>query len=235
MSRRQFSPRYLAPNLVTGANIAIGFCSILASSHGRYDFAVYLLVACLFCDMFDGQIARALKATSKFGQQMDSFSDALSFGAAPAFLVYQALLQRLGPSGVAVALVYLMAGVLRLARFNLTTNEHVKDHRTYGLPIPISAGYVMAAVLMREEITPAVAAGLAIVLALLMVSGLRLPQPKRRSIVSWMLFLGIANYLAVVAWPSWRTIGWWNLWNVAILVVAWAEEKRRTQRELGAA
>lgn len=231
MPKPSLRPRFLVPNLITGANIAIGFCAMVAAAHGRFELAVYLLLACLFCDMFDGLAARRLKATSKFGQQLDSLSDALSFGAAPAFLVYQAVLAELGPAGVAVALVYLMAGVLRLARFNVTANEHEKEHRTLGVPIPIGAGYLMAAVLMRDELSALDVAALAIIMALLMVSTVRLPQMKGRGLVTAMLLVGIGNYLAVVLAPTWATVGWWNLWNLLILLAAWRLDRRRLARQ----
>jgi CDP-diacylglycerol--serine O-phosphatidyltransferase len=232
VTRNPIPWRLVVPNLVTGANIAIGFCSILASAHGRYDLAVRLLVAAIFCDMFDGQLARRLRATSKFGQEMDSLSDALSFGAAPAFLVYAALLQELGPWGVAVAVLYLMAGVLRLARFNVTANEHVKDRRTLGVPIPVAAGYAMAVALMRGKLDPWAGAAVIVAMALLMVSRIRLPHLKGNTLVTWMLLVGICNYLAVVARPGWPTVVWWNVWNVAILAAAWATERR--ERPTGA-
>lgn len=218
--------RKVVPSLVTGAGLVFGFLSMLAASQAEYDSAVYLLVAAVFCDLFDGQLARRLKATSRFGQQLDSLSDALSFGAAPAFLVFQALLRPLGPWGMAAALVYLMAGVLRLARFNVTADAHSKDRRTLGVPIPVGAGYAMAMALMRDHLTPPVAAGTLVVIALLMVSRVRLPQMKKSSAVTLLIVVGIANYLAVVAWPSWTTVIWWNLWNVVILATAWIEERR---------
>lgn len=229
------SPRFLVPNLVTGLNIALGFGSMLAAARGDVRLAVNLLVAAIFCDLFDGQLARLLKATSKFGQQMDSLSDALSFGAAPAFLVYQAALHELGAAGVACAVLYLLAGVLRLARFNLTSNEHVKDRRTLGVPIPIGAGYLMAAALMRDELGPAGVAAIAVVMAVAMVSTVRLPQMKGNNLVSWMLLVGIGNYLAVVARPGWPTVAWWNLWNVLIVLAAWQGERRRSREQVGLA
>jgi phosphatidylserine synthase len=85
--------RKVVPSLVTGAGLVFGFLSMLAATQAEYDSAVYLLVAAVFCDLFDGQLARRLKATSRFGQQFDSISDAVSFGVAPAFLVFQALLR----------------------------------------------------------------------------------------------------------------------------------------------
>jgi len=214
------------PSLVTGAGLVFGFLSMLSATQGDFEVAVYLLVAAIFCDLFDGQLARKLKATSRFGQQFDSLSDALSFGAAPAFLVYRAVLGPLGPWGVAAALVYLMAGVLRLARFNVTADAHTKDRRTLGVPIPVGAGYAMAVALMRDHLSAEAAAAVLVVMALLMVSRVRLPQIQKSSIVTTMMLVGIFNYLALVAWPSWRTVVWWNLWNGVILTAAWFEERR---------
>lgn len=200
---------------------------MLAANQADYDGAVYLLVAAVFCDLFDGQLARRLKATSRFGQQFDSLSDAVSFGVAPAFLVFQALLRPLGPWGVAAALVYVMAGVLRLARFNVTADAHTKDRRTLGVPIPIGAGYAMAVTLMRDHLSAWTAAGMLVLLALLMVSRVRLPQIQKSSVVNLLIVVGIGNYLAVVAWPSWTTVVWWNVWNGVILATAWLEERRQ--------
>ena len=112
MHRRRY--RLLAPNLVTAANIVAGFLAMLAAAEGRYDLSVRLLLLALTLDTLDGVVARWLGATSEFGQELDSFSDALSFGAAPAFLVQRALLGPLGALGVVVSVVYLLAAVIRL-------------------------------------------------------------------------------------------------------------------------
>ncbi len=222
----KLQPRFLLPNAASAANLACGFCALLTAARGQYELAVYLLLAAILLDMTDGRLARALSATSKFGQEIDSFCDALSFCAAPAFLVYQALLQPLGGAGVAVAVVYLLAGVFRLARFNLTADVHGKASRTVGVPTPIGAGYMMALALMRDEITPVVAAVVVVVMAALMVSRWSLPELKGKSVVSGMLLVGAFNYLAVVWRPSWTTIAWWNLWNLAIVLTAkWQDRK----------
>lgn len=226
MRRSPLPWRLVVPNLVTGANIAIGFCAVLAAAHADYDLSVRLLVASIFCDMFDGLLARRLRATSRFGQELDSLSDVISFGAAPAFLVYMALLRDLGPWGVAVAVLFLMAGALRLARFNVTSDVHTKERKTLGVPIPIAAGYAMAVALMRDRLEPLAGAAVVVTVALLMVSRVRLPQMKGNGLVTWMLLVGVANYLAVVARPGWGTVIWWNLWNVVILATAWATERR---------
>ncbi|MEO8195659.1 MAG: CDP-diacylglycerol--serine O-phosphatidyltransferase [Thermoanaerobaculia bacterium] len=227
MSKPRVPFRKIVPSLVTGAGLIFGFLAMLAATQADFAGAVYLLVAAIFCDLFDGQLARRLKATSRFGQQFDSLSDAVSFGVAPAFLVYQALLRPLGPWGIAAALVYVMAGVLRLARFNVTADAHTKERRTLGVPIPIGAGYAMVVALMRDHLTGWTAAGTLVLMALLMVSRVRLPQVQKSSAVNLMIVIGIGNYLAVVAWPSWTTVVWWNIWNVVILATAALEERRQ--------
>jgi len=208
--------RWLAPNLITAANISAGFLSMVAASEGQFKGAVYLLMLAVLLDLFDGKVARRLNATSEFGQEMDSFSDAVSFCAAPAFLAHAAILRPLGSMGVIVALAYLLAGVLRLARFNLTTDAHSKARSTTGVPTPVGAGYVMALVLMRDQIPVAVAALVVLILAALMVSRLPLPEFRGKSSVTLALLVGIFNYFAVVAWPNWYTVGWWNIWKCNI-------------------
>ena len=219
-------PRAWIPNAATMANIVAGFLSMFQAAAGHFDRAVYLLVVAILLDTFDGRLARALNATSDLGQQLDSFSDALSFGAAPAFLVYQASLHRLGTLGMAGAILYLLAGVFRLARFNLLSDAHAKSHRTIGVPIPIGAGYVMAAVLMRERMGAPWVLVLVVVMCALMVSRWRLPDLKGKTLVSAALVVGIVNYLAVVAYPNWWTVGWWNVWNVVIVLLARQEDRR---------
>jgi CDP-diacylglycerol--serine O-phosphatidyltransferase len=213
-----FNRKILAPAALSAANIAAGFGAMAATADGRFEMAVYLLVLAVFLDMFDGPVARRLHATSTFGQQLDSLSDALSFGATPAFLAYRALLQPLGPVGFLLSLVYLLAAVFRLVRFNLTSDAHQKEERATGVPTPIGAGYVMALVLMRGEIPPLASAAVVLVLAGLMVMKFELPTLKGKSVVTATIAVGVVNYLAVVAWPNWYTVAWWNLWNVVILV-----------------
>ena len=212
--------RVLAPSAVTSANIATGFMAMVAAADGRFELSVYLLVIAILCDVLDGTIARLLGATSEFGQEMDSFSDAISFGVAPAFLVYLAILRPLGFWGLIAALVYLLAGVTRLTRFVLTSDAHVKELRTTGAPIPIAASYLMAAVLMRDRMPVEAVVVVVLVMSLLMVSRIRLPSLKGKNLVSAMLLVGIVNYLLVVFSPSWLTIGWWNVWNACILLAA---------------
>lgn len=225
--------RLLAPNGVTAANISCGFISIIMAADGRFEMAVYLLVLAIFLDTMDGSIARWLGATSEFGQEMDSFSDALSFGAAPAFLVYAAVLKQFQPLGLAVCLVYLLCAVFRLTRFNLSSDAHLKESRTVGVPVPVAASYLMAAILLRGLMPKAWVALLVLFFAGLMVSRLRLPNLKGRNFVTLMIFVGIINYLVFVAAPTWKTAVLWAGWNVLILVAAGVKDRRLLGRESG--
>ncbi|MEX1308929.1 MAG: CDP-diacylglycerol--serine O-phosphatidyltransferase [Candidatus Sulfomarinibacteraceae bacterium] len=229
MAKKRY--RVLAPSAVTSANIAAGFMAMVAAADGRYELSVYLLVVAILCDVLDGTIARLLGATSEFGQEMDSFSDATSFGVAPAFLVYLAVLRPLGFWGLAVALIYLLAGVTRLTRFVLTSDAHSKELRTTGAPIPVAASYLMAAVLMRDSLPVTAVAVVVLVMAVLMVSKIRLPSLKGKNIVTAMLLVGIVNYLLVVFRPGWMTIVWWNVWNACILLVAKVQHSRLEHSE----
>jgi len=224
MNRRRY--RVLAPSAVTSANIAAGFMAMVAAADGRFELSVYLLVIAILCDVLDGTIARLLGATSEFGQEMDSFSDAISFGVAPAFLVYLCVLRPLGFWGLVVTLVYLLAGVTRLTRFVLTSDAHVKELRTTGAPIPIAASYLMASVLMRDRMPVEAVVAVVLLMSLLMVSRVQLPSLKGKNVVSIMLLVGIVNYMAVVFIPSWLTVGWWNVWNACILLVARVQGNR---------
>ncbi len=208
------------PNAVTAANIVVGFLAILAASDGKFHLAVILLLVAVLLDLADGRVARMLHATSKFGQEMDSLSDSLSFCAAPAFLVHQAMLRPLEGLGVFVAVSFVLAGVYRLARFNLTSDEHQKASRTTGVPTPIAAGYMMALVLMRDHIPAPAAATVVLIFAMLMLSRWHLPEVQARGWLGAAFGLGMLNYFALVAWPNWYTVAWWNAWNVVILLIA---------------
>ena len=148
---------YVIPTSLTVLNIFFGFRCIVYSTRamqsmteGRPDLAVEafevacisLFLAALF-DTFDGLIARALGAASEFGKEYDSLADVVTFGAAPAVLVYAWSLQRLGKLGFGIAFLFLIAVSLRLARFN--TQVGVQDKRYFqGLAIPAGAGLAMS-------------------------------------------------------------------------------------------
>lgn len=217
--------RLLAPTILTLANISAGFLAILAASEDRFPLAIWLVVGAILLDGLDGRVARRLGATSEFGRQLDSFSDAVSCGVAPAFLVYRAVLGSLGVFGAAVAVLYLLAGIARLTRFNLTSDVHTKARRTVGVPIPIAAGYMLALVAMRGQLAPELAAAAVVLLGLLMVSRWHLPE-LRGDVVGIFILLGLGTYFAVLLHPGWVTVAVWNAWNVVILAVAAMLEQR---------
>lgn len=130
--------RGIFPGAFTMGNLLCGFLSIIASHNGEPSRAAWLIVLAAFIDALDGRVARLSRATSKFGKELDSLADIVSFGAAPAFLAFTAILNDYDRWGFMVGAVYLMAGAFRLARYNVISDPHRKD-RYLGLPIPIAA------------------------------------------------------------------------------------------------
>jgi CDP-diacylglycerol--serine O-phosphatidyltransferase len=219
------------PSAVTAASVTAGFVSILLAADGRYDHAVYLLFLAIFLDVIDGRVARWLGATSEFGRQLDSLSDFLTSGAAPAILVYLAILRDWGAGGIVVVMIYVLAAMFRLARFNIVSDVHAKASRTLGAPAPCGAGYLMALTLMRDHVDPIGTTLMVLFAAGAMISHWRLPEIKGASPVTAMLVVGIVNYLVMMVWPNWYTVGWWNIWNLAILLAARAEDRKFELRE----
>lgn len=130
---------YVLPALFTAGNVFCGFLSLDAAARGAYETAAMLVFAAAFFDFFDGRVARATNTTSAFGEQLDSLADVVSFGVAPAFLVYHWGLVPYGRAGLVVSFLFAVCGALRLARFNVQI--HVVDKRHFiGLPIPSAAG-----------------------------------------------------------------------------------------------
>ena len=132
---------YVLPNLVTLAALFGGFYAIVMAMNGRYDLATSGIFVAMVLDSLDGRIARLTHTQSAFGEQMDSLSDMVSFGAAPALVAYEWALRDLGRWGWIAAFVYCACAALRLARFNV--NTHVVDKRYFqGLPSPAAAALV---------------------------------------------------------------------------------------------
>lgn len=165
---------YIIPSLFTVANVFFGFMSMVSSSRGFMERAAVLILAAIFADVLDGRIARMTGTTSSFGEAYDSLADVVSFGAAPALLVFHWGLWQEPRMGTAVAFLFLVAGSIRLARFNTTSHD---PHRFSGLPIPAGAGAISLLVLISPSPVqhPAfipVVVGFVLALALLMVSNL---------------------------------------------------------------
>ncbi len=138
---------YFLPNLFTTANLFCGFFSIIASLKGEYSkAAIALFIASIF-DFLDGRVARLTKAYSRFGEEYDSLADLVSFGVAPAILMYLWALKPYGRIGWLAAFLFLACGALRLARFNVQSQSIERKH-FQGLPIPMAASVVASSVLL---------------------------------------------------------------------------------------
>jgi len=146
---------YILPSLFTSGNMAFGFLSILSSMNGHFTKAAWLLIGSIACDMLDGRVARMTKTTSEFGVQLDSLSDLVSFGIAPAVMIYMLSLKDMGKIGVAIAVLYILCSAYRLARFNVKAKDGVVHTSFYGLPTPASAGLLISFVLSFELLEPA--------------------------------------------------------------------------------
>ncbi len=132
---------YILPNLFTLAALFGGFYAIVMAMNLRFDLAVFGVFAAMVLDSLDGRVARMTNTQSAFGEQMDSLSDMVSFGAAPALIAYEWALKGLGRWGWIAAFVYCACAALRLARFNVNTG--VIDKRWFqGLPSPAAAALV---------------------------------------------------------------------------------------------
>ncbi len=132
---------YLLPNLFTTAALFAGFYAIVQAMNGRYEVAAVAIYIAMVLDGLDGRVARLTRSQSEFGAQYDSLSDMVSFGAAPALVVYVWALKDMGKLGWIAAFVYCAGAALRLARFN--TNIDVVDKRYFqGLPAPGAAALI---------------------------------------------------------------------------------------------
>lgn len=217
--------KHLVPSLFTLANIGFGFFSMLTAAQGHYPRAVFLLFGAALCDLFDGKMARWLDASTRFGMELDSLSDAISFGLAPAMLVYLSVLKELGPEqggigvcGAFICLAYALTAVVRLARYNVDDGK-LGGVTFEGMPTPIAAGYMLSYVLVRDSLSLPIIAGGTLLLAVLMVSKLKIPKFRPGGLPFPMLIFGIGTFIAFMWRPSALTWHIWNGWNV-ILVVA---------------
>ncbi|MDR1862507.1 MAG: CDP-diacylglycerol--serine O-phosphatidyltransferase [Treponema sp.] len=145
---------YILPSFFTCANMAFGVLSMVSSVDGYFMRAAWTLVFALGCDILDGRIARMTHTTSDFGLELDSLSDLVSFGIAPAMMIYQLALRNMGRVGVAIAVLFILCSALRLARFNVMAQRNIPLENFKGLPTPASAGVLVSFVLSYELLVP---------------------------------------------------------------------------------
>ncbi|QTH42191.1 CDP-diacylglycerol--serine O-phosphatidyltransferase [Cohnella sp. LGH] len=168
------------PNLFTIGNLGLGVIAIILAFNNdtnSSNTAALLVIIAMLLDGLDGRVARALNAQSEFGKELDSLSDVISFGVAPAFIMYQAAFQGLPPAlAWAVTAIFPICGALRLARFN------VKDGIPgyfIGLPIPAAGGVLATLALFHTELHYSLLLLSTLALSFLMVSNMKYPNFKK--------------------------------------------------------
>ncbi len=197
------------PGVFTVGNMLCGFLSILQSFEGEAVSACWLVILAGFFDALDGKLARFSRSTSRFGIELDSFADLVSFGVAPAVIFYSFKLYVLGTWGWILGFLFIICGAFRLARFNLESRLEDKLYFT-GLPIPMAAvtlcGYTLFSYQLWGELThPEALVTMIIVFSALMVSGIEydtLPKfslNSRKNMIKLICILGA--FIAVLIKP----------------------------------
>jgi CDP-diacylglycerol--serine O-phosphatidyltransferase len=263
---------YFLPNLMTACNLACGVFAVLMIfkglsevqqmsgkapislkeyyeiSHRSYEYAILLIFgSCLF-DLLDGRLARLGGQESPFGQQFDSLADIISFGMAPAMLLSRAVLFPLGNVGWAIALVYLICGAMRLARFNCLAALPKKpgastDFR--GLPIPMAAGFIASLTFLLIDLHKNdhelglwkfILAGTMLGLSWLMISDVRYPSFKK---VDWKtrgtlgaIIIALLLVLATVQFRYVMPVVVFSLFLLYGFIRPWVSQKLRKEIEV---
>jgi len=193
---------YVLPNLFTASSIFVGVISIVEASKGNFILASWLILLALIFDGLDGRIARMTNTTSQFGVEFDSLADIISFGIAPAMLLYFFIGHDFGRFGILVSALYVIFGAIRLARFNISTAK--TDPNVFiGLPIPTAAIFVSMWILLFHKYTLSnygiVLLFLALGVAILMVSNFRYPSFKKVKLDKPMVFKTMIIFVLVAS------------------------------------
>lgn len=183
----------IIPNMITSGNMLCGMLSLVLSFHGHFVPAAWLVYFAVFFDFMDGKMARKLGGSSSFGAELDSLADVVSFGVAPAMIMYGAYLQGFfGVTGAIAAAFFALCGALRLARFNV---QHADDS-FQGLPIPAGGHFVVSFVVAGIYLHPAVMAIIVAATGFLMISNVPFGNLKalkpgnmdnRKALFLWVL------------------------------------------------
>ncbi len=162
----------LIPNIVTLSNLVLGVVSLCFTLEGHYRESAVAILLAMVMDGMDGRLARRFKVSSDFGKELDSLSDLVSFGVAPALLTYASVMNQLGYWGLSLAIIFALCGAIRLARFNVL---NIKTHFV-GVPITF-AGPLMAIFVLLANRLPLYFYPIAtIFLSYLMVSKFKIPK-----------------------------------------------------------
>ncbi|MHB8172249.1 MAG: CDP-diacylglycerol--serine O-phosphatidyltransferase [Thermincolia bacterium] len=160
------------PSVFTLANLLLGVLSLVYSLEGEWQMAAVMILGSMVLDAMDGRLARRLDATSAFGKELDSLSDLVSFGVAPAILVYAMNLKTYGIFGLMIALIFTLCGAVRLARFNVL---NITDYFV-GMPITAAGAIMALLVLANQKLHAIVFPVTMVLLAYLMVSNIKVKK-----------------------------------------------------------
>ena len=183
------SAKKFIPSLFTILNAFCGFLSIIESSNSNFESAAFFIIYASVFDMFDGIVARILNTSSDFGVELDSLSDAISFGAAPSFLLFGIYFNQLGSFGLFLSSLTMIFAVIRLARFNVELVGYEKD-KFFGLPTPITAITICAYIILYHNkffdlrVSGIIITSISVILPLLMISKFQYPVLPKVSINS---------------------------------------------------
>lgn len=205
----------ILPSAFTLGNLFLGIWAIVEATRGHFSMAGWLIVGAAFMDMFDGRIARITATGSPFGEELDSLVDAVSFGVAPALIAYFAFFSRGGEWSWIISFLYIVAAILRLARFNIEQAGTAKS-AFHGLPSP-TAGVCVATFYAFTQtpfwrqffagvVVPRAAGWLVLGVAILMISNVLYSVVPRFSLRTWggrlAFFLAFASIFAAFTVPQ---------------------------------
>lgn len=202
---------YILPNTLTLCGMFCGFYAILAAFKGKYIHSAWAILIANIFDGMDGWVARLTNSCSKFGIQLDSLSDLVAFGVAPAVLIYSWSLQPFGRLGWGAAFLFIICGALRLARYNVQMDTTESKAFT-GLPIPAAGTVVASHILFYTEIWGRLpeknyfALFIAVLIAALMVSTLKFHSLKEIDLKKrkpfWLLVVIVVAFVLILMYPE---------------------------------
>ncbi|MDD4079620.1 MAG: CDP-diacylglycerol--serine O-phosphatidyltransferase [Eubacteriales bacterium] len=192
----------IVPSLCTLANLIFGLISLVFIYNGRGDWAAVFIVMGMLFDGFDGRLARLLKVSSEFGKQLDSLSDLVTFGVAPAMLAYAVSLKQLGEVwGILAMLPFPLMGALRLARFNALTSG---QGFFVGVPITLAGGLMALFLLCSPDHSVWLVLAVLLLLSWLMISTFRYPDFKSVGIPKFVVLFIVVVLVGAVIFLRWR-------------------------------
>lgn len=186
------------PSMFTIGNLFLGVLAIILVFNNNYERAAIMVIIAMLLDSLDGRVARALNAQSEFGKELDSLSDVISFGVAPAFIMYVAAFTEMNSATAwIVTAIFPICGALRLARFNVIAGV---PGYFIGLPIPAAGGVLCTLALFHNELNAYILMLCTLLLSFLMVSTIKYPSFKKGGIpkAAWYVtpvIIGVAVYV----------------------------------------